>query len=141
MSKTVFCKKYKEDLPALEIPPMPGQGVVGASYQGVLAPPGLPAQSVLGSINGQSNSVRGEDGLSSLNGEQPAAPAVTGSGNDANNNVVDALTEVVAPRDPYRTMKLPKCPTASGQLRDYFFDISINAKSACDKSDSDDSGS
>ncbi len=25
MSTTVFCKKYKEDLPALEIPPMPGQ--------------------------------------------------------------------------------------------------------------------
>ena len=24
MTKTVFCKKYQENLPALEIPPMPG---------------------------------------------------------------------------------------------------------------------
>ena len=25
MTKTVFCKKYQEDLPSLEIPPMPGE--------------------------------------------------------------------------------------------------------------------
>ena len=25
MTKIVFCKKYKEELPALEIPPMPGE--------------------------------------------------------------------------------------------------------------------
>ena len=25
MTDTVFCKKYKEDLPALKLPPMPGQ--------------------------------------------------------------------------------------------------------------------
>ena len=24
MSETIFCKKFKEDLPALQIPPMPG---------------------------------------------------------------------------------------------------------------------
>ncbi|MDC0454097.1 oxidative damage protection protein, partial [Gammaproteobacteria bacterium] len=24
MSNTIFCKKFKEDLPALQIPPMPG---------------------------------------------------------------------------------------------------------------------
>ena len=25
MTKTVFCKKYQENLPSLEIPPMPGE--------------------------------------------------------------------------------------------------------------------